>query len=214
MECTPAYGTLEQTPGGRWCLGAGGTLLKEDQGQWNSVLDTDDTDSWFADITERSDGVVFVSHIFSGHSTGSVHRLNPDQSYVTDDFDFLVYALATTESDTVWAAGGQLSYFAESAWHTAVTIPDGNLVVAIGQPPDGSLILVCINGAIYRWQSGALTSVHESGLSGSLGSVCYIDETMIYGCRNHTDDDTGHETGTIVRFDGTQWVTVFLVPPV
>ena len=213
MAAAPPRGTLEQTASGRWLLGSEGILLKEDSGQWNLILDTDDPDSYLADITESSDGTVFVSEVFGDQATGRVHRINLGVSTVADDFETPVYALAATGSDTVWAGGARLSYFADAAWDTAVSIPDSNLVVAIGQPGDGSLTLICQNGVIYRWSNDVLSVVQEFAMRSSLASIRYVNETAIYGSLNYTDDNTGHDTGIIVRFDGTQWVPVFLAPP-
>lgn len=213
MDLTLSCGFLEQTPSGLWCLGSDGTLLRQESGEWNTVLDFRESDSILADIVESPDGTVFVSQFFHEQDIGRVHRISSGGVTASDDLNTPVYALAATATDTVWAAGTRLARFAEATWDTVVSIPDSNLVVAIGQPGDGSLTLICEMGAVFSWRNEVLTTVQEFNQRAPLASVCYIDDTTIFGSLNYTDENTGHDMGIIVRFDGTQWIPVFLAPP-
>ncbi len=212
MDITLSLGLLKQTPRGLWCLGAGGILMQENEGQWNIAMDQRDPLSILSDIAESPDETVFVSQFYLGEDIGKVHRISSEGEVETDSLDGQVYALASTATDTVWAAGDRLFRFAETTWDTVVSIPDTNLVVAIGQPEDGSLTLICEMGAIYSWQDEALTVIQEFDLRAPLASVCYIAEDEIYGSMNYDDDSTGDSSGIIVRFDGTQWITAYLAP--
>ena len=213
LDAMPASGILKQTAGGRWCLGAGGILLRESAGQWSTVLGGDDPDSYLADVTESPDGTVFLSQFFLDQDLGRVHRISLGELIASDELEAPLFALAATATDTVWGAGTRVFCFDGAAWDTVVSIPDSNRVVAIGRPAEGSLTLVCERGPIYRLQDGVLTTVQEFDLIAPLASVCYIDETTIFGSLNYTDPGTGHATGLIVRYNGEGWVTVFLAPP-
>lgn len=206
-------GLLKETATGRWSLGPGGILLGENAGLWSTILNVDGDEAVLTDVAERDDGSLFVSQYYAGLDFGRIHRFTPELSYVIDEVDAQIFALASTSTDTVWAAGRSLLRFTDASWETVVSIPDSNLVVAIGRPGDGSLVLVCELGAIYRWQNNELSTVQELNLLGPLTSACYVDESTIYGCLNFIESNTGHLTGIVVRFDGDQWVTEFLAPP-
>jgi hypothetical protein len=213
MEATPAGGLLKKTATDRWCLGQGGILLGESAGQWSPVLETDDADSELTDVAESPDGSLFVSQYFTDQDFGRIHRFTAENNYQAVDVQAQVYALAATTTDTVWAAGNRLLRFADASWDTVISIPNDDLVVAIGQPGDGSLTLVCEKGAIYRWRNDELTVEQAFNLNGPLASVCYFDEDTIYGSMNFIEPNTGHLTGIIVRYNGVQWITDFLAPP-
>ncbi len=201
---------LKRTPAGLWLLALDESWLgAEDQGAWSGFFVPTEPGDFLADLAEDPQGSLFVTE---RGPVSRVHRIDTTGHITTTVLDATVHAAAADDEGSVWLAGRRLWQLNGAAWDTLCSIPDSNLVTTIARLESGGLTLVCSNGVIYRWQDDQLNPVQEDALIGDLQSVG-SDATRIVGTLNITDRNTGHETGLVVRFDGTQWVTDYLAPP-
>ena len=213
-DVRPENGALEEIHSVLWLRGRGGLLLRHDTGSWTTVLDTGNPDAEISGVTAiPGTGTTFAAEFDSTEtSRGRVYQLGQAGPDILHELTASVYAVAA-EGDSVWAAGRKLFCLADATWDTLCAIPDGNLVHRIGRSARGVMTLICSNGVIYRWQGEELATVQAIPLSGELYSVLYLADDEIYGSLNIVDQNTGHDIGIIVRYDGMNWVTDFLAPP-
>lgn len=190
----------------------GGRTLTRHESDWRILFGIDAPPALPRDAVVNGDGDLFVAYERTGEDTSAVLRSTGSTTY-DNGFSGSLTALAAAGGDTVWAAGDRLIRYHGGDWTSVTAMPDTQQVVAIGLPGPGVLTLVCESGLIYRWNADTLTLLQEFALVEPLASVAYVRDDLIYGVVNQIEENTGHEVGILVRYDGTQWNTDFLAPP-
>jgi hypothetical protein len=215
MDRTPAEGTFLRTGGQAWLAGPDGLLLREDAGRWSVALAAGAPGSRIADVTEDDSGDVYFAQSFAEADTGCVFRFSGDAAPVAFESGWSTPAVLWSQQGSLWTAGRELATRTGSGWSLAGAISDTTRVAAIGDDPDLAFQLVCRDGVIYDWDpgAGAAVTVQPFPLRAAFTSLSRLGGDLIYGTLNVVEENTGHDIGLIVRYDGVQWVTTFLVPP-